>query len=230
MQMRTSVIARMSMATVLAMLVAACGPLLSDDDEPTPTAEVSEGQTTSAVSGSPAATTPRSSLPANTDMSTVAGSATPSAAASPMVIASPVNVAGTPAATSEANPAGGTPQPAVAVGDGTTGPEIGRGMSSASPAASPAAAPGVVTTCTPDVVPPFGGASAAYVVTEDLNFRAGPGTDCPSIGDGPLAAGTAVTVVGGPVVRQGEEDLEWLQIDVGGVVGWVAADFVNPAA
>lgn len=103
-------------------------------------------------------------------------------------------------------------------------------MSSASPAASPAAAPGVVTTCTPDVVPPFGGASAAYVVTEDLNFRAGPGTDCPSIGDGPLAAGTAVTVVGGPVVRQGEEDLEWLQIDVGGVVGWVAADFVNPAA
>ena len=229
-QLRTSVLSRLALAGVLALLVAACGPLGNDDEKPTPTADVSQAQPTVAVSGSPASATPRASSPMNTDMSTMAGAATPSAGPSPMAASTPANVRATPAAGERtATPTLGTPQSGTATGDGTTGPDVTAGTPAASPSASPAAAPGVVTSCAPDVVPPFGGETTAYVVVEDLNFRAGPGTDCDSIGEGPLVAGTAVTVIGGPVVRQGEEDLQWLQVDVGGVVGWVAADFVSPA-
>jgi hypothetical protein len=228
-QLRTSIVARLALSGALAVLVAACGPLGDDNEKTTPTAEVNEAQPTAAVSESPAAATPRTSAPTNTDMSTMAGASTP--VASPIAVATPASVMATPAeGVTVATPAASGPvQAGATTGDGTTGPVVSSGTPSASPAASPAAEAGVVTSCAPDVVPPFSGETTAYVVVEDLNFRVGPGTGCESIGEGPLAAGTAVTVVGGPVVRQGEEDLQWLQVDVGGVVGWVAADFVSPA-
>lgn len=85
-----------------------------------------------------------------------------------------------------------------------------------------------MTSCTPDSIPPFTGDSPNYVVKEQgLNFRAGPGTDCDTLGD-PLASGTAVTVLSDPVIRKGETT-EWVEIEVNGQDGWVAANFISPA-
>jgi uncharacterized protein YraI len=86
-----------------------------------------------------------------------------------------------------------------------------------------------VTSCAPEDIPPFTGENPSYVVLEDLNFRAGPGSDCDIIAGDPLVAGVGLTVRGGPVVREGEDELQWLQVEVAGVTGWVAADFVAPA-
>ena len=38
-----------------------------------------------------------------------------------------------------------------------------------------------------------------------------------------------MTVTSDPVVREGEEGLAWVRIEVDGVTGWVAAEFIEPA-
>lgn len=87
----------------------------------------------------------------------------------------------------------------------------------------------MVTSCAPKSIPPFTGNSANYVVKEQgLNFRAGPGTDCDTLGD-PLDANTPVTVLSDPVTRKGETS-QWVEVQINGQDGWVATDFIAPAS
>lgn len=64
------------------------------------------------------------------------------------------------------------------------------------------------------------------MVTEDLNFRVGPGSDCDAIGD-PLAQGAHLTVISDPVAREGDP-ARWVQVNVDGQIGWVAQEFIEP--
>lgn len=224
MSRRRPILMRGAIILLLSLMVAGCGALGGGDEKSTPTPEPQPTATLPAFPGSPAASpaAQQQTPPANIDLSSPTG-----AAASPAVVAStPV---ATPAVTTGTIPA--TPAGAPA-SDGTTGApqEAGTPAPQATPAAStPTAAPVTVTSCQPDNVPAFSGDSPAYVVLEDLNFRAGPGSDCDLIGTGPLGAGVGVTVTSDPVVREGEEGLEWVRIEVDGVTGWVAAEFIEPA-
>ncbi|HEU0164676.1 MAG TPA: SH3 domain-containing protein [Thermomicrobiales bacterium] len=138
--------------------------------------------------------------------------------ASPATAASPAAVIPTTTSANQSPPAGGaTPTSATPVAS----PE-------ASPASGTPAASTVVTSCDPDVIPPFTGDSPDYVTSSDLNFRAGPGSDCDLIGD-PLAEGVALTVLSDPVTRQGE-DGQWVQVNVDGQLGWVSSDYIEPAS
>jgi hypothetical protein len=136
-------------------------------------------------------------------------------------------------------------------GDGTTGapPPAQGGSSAGTPAAgeatpTPAAATGstpdaelgtavagreisVVDGCEVEDVPAFTGATSTYRVNSELNFRSGPGTDCELIGQAPLDVSTVVEVIGGPVTRQGEDGIEWVQVRVGEETGWVALEFLD---
>ena len=220
---------RLALIPVLALLAAACGPLGASEDEQTPTAQSSEAQPTvglSATAGT-AAGSPGAPLPTNTDMSTSGGLATPRSGAD---AATPV--AATPAAPGASNADLSSATPSAAeqpISDELTNALLGVASGAVgTPAASPAASTVTATSCEPQTIPPFTGATTSYVVVEDLNFRVGPGSDCEVIGS-PLAAGSALLVTGGPVVREGEEGVEWLQVEVEGVSGWVAAEFVMPA-
>lgn len=146
---------------------------------------------------------------------------------------------------SDDSTAGGNAQdPAneVLAGDGTTGatPSSAAGETAEEPAdediassdaGTPAASgePAVVDSCDPDVVPPFTGDVTTFVLVADLNFRAGPGSNCDLIGAGPLGEFSQVEVVSGVVIREGEEDIEWVQIQVGDDTGWVASEFLEPS-
>jgi hypothetical protein len=153
---------------------------------------------------------------------------------------------------------GGTPSPKATAGgeapagDGTTGaalPPLEEGTSAAtptaavgstpvavaSPPASPvsgtpvaAAQPPVVNSCDIADVPAFTGEGTTYVLNVDLNFRAGPGSDCDIIGDGPLGEFSDVEVIGGPVIREGDDTPEWVQVQVGEQTGWLAWEFLEP--
>jgi hypothetical protein len=111
-----------------------------------------------------------------------------------------------------------TPQPAAtpAMAEGAT-PEA---------AASPAA-PLAVTGCEVVDVPPYTGDQATFSLTTDLNFRTGPGSECDLALDVPLGEFQQVIVIGGPVVRT-DDGSEWVQIQVGDTVGWVAFEFLAP--
>jgi hypothetical protein len=109
---------------------------------------------------------------------------------------------------------------------------------SATPAASPDSAAGtpvaageppVVNSCDVDDVPEFTGDVTTWVLSVDLNFRSGPGSDCEPIGDGPLGEFSDVDVIGGPVIREGDESPEWVQVQVGEQTGWLAFEFLEPA-
>lgn len=84
-----------------------------------------------------------------------------------------------------------------------------------------------VTSCEPNDVPQFTGNGAEYVVKEDLNFRVGPGSDCDAIGN-LLVAGTQVTVISDPVVREGDTT-QWVQVSIDGEIGWVSLEYISPA-
>jgi hypothetical protein len=135
-------------------------------------------------------------------------------------------------ATPEASSAG-EPTPtanAISGSDGTSG-ATDLPAASASPAASPAGT-GAVKVDSCDVVdaPPFSGGDENQQVTEELNFRVGPGADCDPAFDAPLEVGTDVVVLSDPVVRSDLDDgTEWIQVEVDGETGWVAAEFVEPA-
>lgn len=89
--------------------------------------------------------------------------------------------------------------------------------------------PLVVDSCEVNEVPVFTSETSTYRLSADLNFRSGPGSDCPLIGDGPLGEFSLVEVIGGPVFRQAEDEFEWVQIRVGDQTGWVAFEFLEPA-
>jgi hypothetical protein len=118
----------------------------------------------------------------------------------------------------------------------TTAPAESTPALIASPQASPASgtpvaaaeAP-VVDSCEVSDVPAFTGDVTTYVLSVDLNFRAGPGSDCDLIGDGPLGEFSDVDVIGGPVIREGDESPEWVQVQVGEQTGWLALEFLEPA-
>ncbi len=173
--------------------------------------------------------------------SPVAGDATPAGLAAPV----PGLAVSTPGV--DVTPAADQPP----TGDGTTGapPPAQAGSSAGTPAAgeatpapavagdsTPDAGPGtavaggeisVVDGCEVEDVPAFTGATSTYRVNSELNFRSGPGTDCELIGQAPLDVSTVVEVIGGPVTRQGEDGIEWLQVRVGEETGWVALEFLD---
>jgi hypothetical protein len=246
-----------ALMTVLCLLVTACGggdagEDTNDTDEPSsarPTVQASGTDDSDADESTPQ---DNGSLnpPANIDLSSpgapetpmeaddagpspVPGNATPvdSAVPVPGLIASTPGVDATPAAE----------QPPT--GDGTTGapPPEQAGSSIGTPAggeATPDVGPGtavaggeplVVDSCDVEDVPVFTGATSTYRVNSELNFRAGPGTDCELIGQEPLGVSTLVEVIGGPVVREGEDGIQWVQVRIGEETGWVAVEFLDAA-
>jgi hypothetical protein len=126
------------------------------------------------------------------------------------------------------------PANAVTGSDGTSGPEGAAGLldeSNATPVATPALE-NVTEVDSCDVVdaPPFQGEDANYTPIEEVNFRVGPGADCESVLDGPLTSGVEMTVLSEPVVRSDDEErVLWVQVEVDGDIGWVAAEFIEPA-
>lgn len=91
------------------------------------------------------------------------------------------------------------------------------------------AAPPIVDSCDVEDVPAFTNDITTYLLTSDLNFRTGPGSDCDVIGDGPLGEFSAVDIIGGPVVREGDETSQWVEVAVGDQTGWLAFEFLEPA-
>jgi hypothetical protein len=134
----------------------------------------------------------------------------------------------TPEVSSEREP---TPAAnAISGSDGTSG-ATNLPAASASPEASPAAGDVVqVDSCDVVDAPQYSGDDENQQVTEELNFRVGPGADCDPAFDAPLEVATDVVVLSDPVVRSDLDDgTEWIQVEVDGETGWVAAEFVEPA-
>jgi len=245
-----------SVAVLIALsgILTACGGG-DDNKEPTATTVPANAQPTVVATPPPvvptATATTVTSPPRNTDMSSprTEEQGTPVTsvpAATPATIvtesATPANQMVEEAATPEAPEAPAGPQTASgteSVGDGTSGAPEAASEAPASPApsASPMASASpqaggpvpVVTSCDVQDVPPYTGDVTVYVLTVDLNFRAGPGSDCDMIGDGPLGEFSAVEIIGGPVEREGDESGEWVQVEVGDQVGWLALQYLEPA-
>jgi len=110
------------------------------------------------------------------------------------------------------------------------------GTAAAEPGATPDAValadldPVTVTSCEPESVPPLASSQTQYLTVTDVNFRAGPGSDCETIGDGPIGTNIPVTVLSGPVVREGEEDFTWAQVQIADDIGWIIIGVLEPVA
>lgn len=228
---------------IVALVMNGCGPIGNDDsDQPTVTTE----QTTEGVSGTPE-TSQNPDLEATPEFN---GVKPINAQRAGQTDATPSISGGdaTPASGSESRPQGSvnqgttigeaTPESGAGMGDGTSGAALGPDGGVASQASSGATTsastpdsgqPIRVSSCTLDSVPKFTGESNAFVVTEDVNFRSGPGTDCAPTGEASLTAGIPMTVISDPVVRDDQGDVLWVLVDVGGQQGWVAAEFIEPA-
>jgi hypothetical protein len=151
--------------------------------------------------------------------------------------------AATPDVASEATPDVGPATEADEItGDGTTGavPDLtstpaATGLATPATDSTPSATPGTSTAeplsvsgCDVENVPPYTGEQSSFVVSVDVNFRVGPGTDCElAIGE-PIGEFQVVEVIGGPVIRE-DDGSEWVQIEVLGTQGWVAFEFLEPA-
>jgi hypothetical protein len=163
-----------------------------------------------------------------TTSTTINLEASPSVATSPIAAGSPASrpSAATPATAGQTGAPAATPG-ATTTGTGATAP--GTKPTKAATKAATSNEPPVVTTCSPDSIPPFTGKKADYKVSVDgLNFRAGPGTNCDTLGD-PLAVDTPVKVISDPVIRKGEK-AKWVEIEVNGQDGWVAEEYIKPAS
>jgi hypothetical protein len=88
--------------------------------------------------------------------------------------------------------------------------------------------PVTVTDCAPASVPPLATSQVQYLTNADVNFRTGPGSDCDTIGTGPIGTNIPVTVVSGPVVREGEE-FTWVQVQIVDDTGWIIVGVLDPA-
>jgi hypothetical protein len=159
------------------------------------------------------------------------GAATPTPAivvsAPPLVIPTPRPSAATPVG--EGAPA--TPVVATAsivTGDGTGGPSADT-VPGGTPVAdgTPVAVAVTVDSCDVPEFPEYLGQEPAQVTTIDVNFRAGPGTDCETVGQ-PVPAGVTVEILSNPVDREGD-DFTWVAVSLDGEQAWVAIDFLEPA-
>jgi hypothetical protein len=218
-------------STVLvALLLSACG-IGGDDDAATETSEVAEIATTAPDDTTPspqvlipspgAGSTTIGGAPASPET----GGATPTPA---IVVSAPPLLIPTVAAT----PAGSEPAVAAsaggaAMGDGTGGPAA---VAPEQPMASPAAGGEtmVVSSCDVASYLPYLGDQPSQVTISDVNFRAGPGTDCDVIGE-PIGAGVVVEVLSEPVQREGEDAI-WIAVSIDGTQGWLTTEFLEPAA
>ena len=248
--LRSRQLLRLLAVILFSLLLAACG---SEDGEETPTATSAPAgaQPTVAERDETPVSSPATSVPDNTDMSTAGDAATPVGA--PPGIATPApatpgpgntDAAASPVA-GAATPASGTPTAADpvssasgATGDGTSGamvpgtPVLDEASASpvaspASPVASPVAALAVSGCEVPDV-PPFAGDVTTFRLTEDLNFRTGPGPDCELALPQPIGAFQVVEVIGGPVVHA-DDGSQWVLIRTLDTDGWIAFEFLEPA-
>ncbi len=186
------------------LLVSACSPLGEEEEAPTATAGAS-------LSGPTGSTTP----PPNQ----------PESSGSPV---SGPGLSGTPASA----PPSASPAPNIQESEDAT--TVAGGIPGATPGAPTDATPrgdgvpdATVEDCDPEEIPPFEGDDPNFVTTVDVNFREGPGQDCDRIGDAPLGQGREVLVLSEPVTRDGE-DQEWVQVEIDGETGWVAAEFIEP--
>jgi hypothetical protein len=172
-----------------------------------------------------------------------------------VVVASPVDDLDGPAATPVAPPVSQqTTSDPLPEGDGTSGafpvaegtpegqvqvsqaddPEASETPTSV-PAGSPAALAAsldelpveTITSCDVGTVSSASLADPAYRTTVDVNVRSGPGADCEALAISPVGAFLPVTIVGGPVEREGE-DFVWVQVEVVGETGWVVTDALEP--
>jgi uncharacterized protein YraI len=84
-----------------------------------------------------------------------------------------------------------------------------------------------VTSCDPEIVPAIALESTAFTTVSDVNIRIGPGADCDALAISPIGAFLPVTVIGGPVQREGE-DLVWVQVEAAGETGWIVTDALEP--
>ncbi len=89
--------------------------------------------------------------------------------------------------------------------------------------------PVTVTSCDPDNIPVFAGEVTDFLTITDVNFRIGPGADCDPIGDGPIGANNSVILLSGPVVREGDDEFIWVQVQIVDDIGWIVLDAIEPA-
>jgi len=245
----------LSLALVSTLVLAGCGPLGGDDDEPTATTETISQPTTAVEATIPG--TPESGL---TDIEAgestpIVSVATPDVPDAGMVDATPVATDQVPTAFegSPTTPGQGvtdpTPEPgaegvaaesdaAFTGSDGTSGATPDQDGPAATPVngATPAAEvdlldvePVEVSSCEPESIPPFGTEQAEFLTVVDVNFRVGPGADCDSLGDGPIGINIPVTVLSNPVVRVDDDELVWIQVQIVDQIGWIVADAIEPA-
>jgi hypothetical protein len=85
-----------------------------------------------------------------------------------------------------------------------------------------------VTSCEPDNVPPFIGEQVEFLTVTDVNFRVGPGSDCDLVSEGPIGVNIPATLISGPVVREGEEDFVWVQVQIADDIGWLILSAIEP--
>jgi hypothetical protein len=86
-----------------------------------------------------------------------------------------------------------------------------------------------VSSCEPDNVPVIALQSPEFTTIVDVNVRVGPGADCEALPISPVGAFLPVTVIAGPVQREGE-DFVWVQVEVAGAIGWIVTEALEPAA
>jgi uncharacterized protein YraI len=84
-----------------------------------------------------------------------------------------------------------------------------------------------VSSCEPESVPAIALESTAFITVSDVNVRFGPGADCDALAISPIGEFLPVTVIGGPVQREGE-DFVWVQVEVVGETGWIVTDALEP--
>lgn len=163
--------------------------------------------------------------------------------------ATPVDTAINPGAAGSDGTSGATPDP---VNDGTADVEPDNGVvRDSTPTEDPAGAavvatPGAGTSpesdelanldpvpvsgCDPETIPPFNGSQTEFLTNSDVNFRTGPGTDCDTIGDGPIGTNFPVTVLSEPVVRTDDGEMTWVQVQIAGETGWIILEVLEPAS
>lgn len=138
---------------------------------------------------------------------------------------------------------GATPPPPAGAGPGSGTMLVAEtpdaaGIDSASPVASPVGeatslaelSVTMVASCEPETVPEVALADVAYVTADDVNIRSGPGVDCGLLPISPIGVFMPVTLVGGPVSRDGE-DFTWVQVTTStGDTGWVITTALEPAS
>jgi len=83
--------------------------------------------------------------------------------------------------------------------------------------------------CEPETVPPLANAPLEFLTASDVNFRTGPGSDCDTIGTGPIGTNIPVSVLSGPVVREDDDQFAWVQVQILDQTGWVVIDVLEPA-